>query len=50
MFNPDDKIVNSFHHLRKLLIDVGALVIKKPRKLILGHTFVEVRRGLHSFP
>jgi hypothetical protein len=33
MFNPGDQIVNSFHHFLKLLIDVGALVIKKPQKL-----------------
>jgi hypothetical protein len=42
MFNPGNQIVNSLHHLLKLLSDVGALVIKKPRKLILGHTLVEV--------
>jgi hypothetical protein len=35
MYNPSDQIVNILHHLLKLLIDVGALVIKKPCKLIL---------------
>jgi hypothetical protein len=28
MFNSGDQIINSYHHLLKLLIDVGALVIK----------------------
>jgi hypothetical protein len=42
MFNPGDQMISSFHQLLKLRIDVGALVIKKPRKLILGHTLVEV--------
>jgi hypothetical protein len=49
MFNPGDHIVNVAHQLIKFLIDVGVLVIKKPRKLILKHTLVEVPRGLH-FP
>jgi hypothetical protein len=41
IFNLGDQIVNSFHHLLKLLIDVDALVIKKLRKLVLGHTLIE---------
>jgi hypothetical protein len=49
MLNPGDQIVNGLHHLLKLLSDVGALVIKKPCKLILGHTLIEVRRGINSF-
>jgi hypothetical protein len=36
MFNPGDQTVKNAHQLIKFPIDVGALVIKKPRKLIPG--------------
>jgi hypothetical protein len=50
MFNVGDQIVNIAYQLIKFSIDVGALVIKKPHKLVLGHALIEVRRGLHLFP
>jgi hypothetical protein len=50
MFNPGNQTVNCAHELIKFPIDLGVLVIKKPRKLIPGYTLVEIRRGLHSFP
>jgi hypothetical protein len=42
MFNSGDRTVNSAHQLIKFSIHVGALVVKKPRRLILEHTLVEV--------
>jgi hypothetical protein len=42
MFNPGYQTINSAYQLIKFPIDVGALVIKKPRKLIPRHTLVEV--------
>ena len=44
-----DQAVDSAHQLIKLPIDVGALVINKFLKLILGDAFIEVRRQLPSF-
>ena len=50
MFNLGDQPIDIAHQLVKSPIDVGALVTNKPRKLILGHTLVEVQRGLSSCP
>jgi hypothetical protein len=42
MFNPGDQAIDIAHQLVKFSDDVGALVINKPRKLILGDTLIEV--------
>ena len=44
-----DNSIDIAHHLIELPVDVGALVINKFLKFILGDTFIEVRRGLPSF-
>ena len=38
MFNPGDQAVDSAHQFIKLPVNVGALVINKSLKFILGHT------------
>jgi len=48
MLKACDQSIDTAHHLIELPIDVGALVINKFLKLILGDTFIEVRRGLLS--
>jgi hypothetical protein len=50
MFNSGDQTVNSAHQLIKFLIDVGALVIKKPRKLIPGHHSLKSKGDSTPFP
>jgi hypothetical protein len=50
MLNLGDQSIDIAHQLIKLPVDVGALVINKSPKLILGDTFIEVRRELPSFP
>jgi len=42
IFNPSDQIGDIAHQIIKLLGNICALVIKKPLKLILGNTLVEV--------
>ena len=49
MLKPGDQSIDTAHHLIELPIDVGALVINKFLKLILGDAFIEVRRELPSF-
>ena len=49
MLKPGDQSIDTAHHLIELPVDVGALVINKFLKFILGDTFIEVRRGLPSF-
>ena len=49
MLKPSDQSIDTAHHLIELPVDVGALVINKFLKFILGDTFIEVRRGLPSF-
>ena len=49
MLKPSDQSIDTAHHLIELPIDVGALVINKFLKLILGDAFIEVCRGLPSF-
>ena len=49
MLKPGDQSIDTAHHLIELPVDVGALVINKFLKLILGDAFIEVRRGLPSF-
>jgi len=49
MLKACDHSIDTAHHLIELPVDVGALVINKFLKFILGDTFIEVRRGLPSF-
>ena len=49
MLKSGDQSIDTVHHLIELLVDVGAMVINKFLKLILGDAFIEVRRGLPSF-
>ena len=49
MLKACDQSIDTAHHLIELPVDVGALVINKFLKLILGDAFIEVRRGLSSF-
>ena len=49
MLKACDQSIDTAHHLIELPVDVGALVINKFLKFILGDTFIEVRRGLPSF-
>ena len=49
MLKPSDQSIDTAHHLIELPIDVGALVINKFLKLILGDAFIEVCRRLPSF-
>jgi len=46
MFNAGDSIVDVAHQLSKLLFHVRALISKKLCKLGLGHTLIEIYRGL----
>jgi len=46
MFNAGDSIVDVAHQLSKLLFLVRALISKKLCKLGLGHTLIEIYRGL----
>jgi len=49
MLKLGDQSIDTAHHLIELPVDVGALVINKFLKFILGDAFIEVRRGLPSF-
>ena len=49
MLKACDQSIDIAHHLIELPVDVGALVINKFLKLILGDAFIEVRRGLPFF-
>ena len=49
MLKACDNSIDTAHHLIELPVDVGALVINKFLKFILGDAFFEVRRGLPSF-
>ena len=49
MLKACDQSIDIVHHLIELPVDVGALVINKFLKLILGDAFIEVCRGLPSF-
>ena len=49
MLKACDNSIDIAHHLIELPVDVGALVINKFLKFILGDAFFEVRRGLPSF-
>ena len=49
MLKACDQSIDIVHHLIELPVNVGALVINKFLKLILGDAFIEVRRGLPSF-
>ena len=49
MLKACDNSIDTAHHLIELPVDVGALVINKFLKFILGDAFIEVRRRLPSF-
>ena len=49
MLKACDQSIDIVHHLIELPVNVGALVINKFLKLILGDAFIEDRRGLPSF-
>ena len=49
MLKACDHSIDTAHRLIELPVDVGALIINKFLKLILGDTFIEVQRGLPFF-
>ena len=49
MLKLGDQSIDTAHRLIELPVDVGALIINKFLKLILGDAFIEVCRRLPSF-